>query len=387
MADGFSNPFAPLIDQINNLTAQKNSAQTAAVQLNLQERIAEQTRQGLANEYLSRADFTKNPAESLRTLGSILNNPDLVKASLDVQLKQSAFNLQRKQIEDELSRQQAEQGAKTAVGESLAAGDQAGVLRNAPLAGVLGTGAVGNIAGQQFMSPEEKKLQQLKIGESQAEIGLKNAIRRKTDVEAERLSKLPINSYDKPLTRDESITQTRGLRRETKNTQAVKDFTTIRPKVAQANAAIADIKDKLTRGVKQEASIVTFQKVLDPISVVRESEFARTVEGQGLLQRIDSAIQRAIKGGYVTDETLSALNSAINDFASIAQSYANEEVDTTRDIADKFGLDKDLVAKRFTDFPETDVKQLTNPQQSQQQAAPPATGPGRFNNYIKSNKL
>ena len=46
--------------------------------------------------------------------------------------------------------------------------------------------------------------------------------------------------------------------------------------------------------------LVTFQKILDPTSVVRESEYARSAAGVSALRRIEGAIQNFIKGGAVS---------------------------------------------------------------------------------------
>jgi hypothetical protein len=46
--------------------------------------------------------------------------------------------------------------------------------------------------------------------------------------------------------------------------------------------------------------LVTFQKILDPTSVVRESEYARSATGVSALRRIEGAIQNFIKGGAVS---------------------------------------------------------------------------------------
>lgn len=46
-----------------------------------------------------------------------------------------------------------------------------------------------------------------------------------------------------------------------------------------------------------QAVLVTFQKILDPNSVVRESEYARSPEGVSLISRIQGAVQRLSQGG------------------------------------------------------------------------------------------
>jgi hypothetical protein len=46
-----------------------------------------------------------------------------------------------------------------------------------------------------------------------------------------------------------------------------------------------------------QAVLVTFQKILDPESVVRESEYARSAEGQALMSRMQGALEKLQKGG------------------------------------------------------------------------------------------
>ncbi len=55
-------------------------------------------------------------------------------------------------------------------------------------------------------------------------------------------------------------------------------------------------------GVSDEAILVMYQKALDPGSVVREGEFARTAEGQALLSRVDTIMQSYMKGNRMTPE-------------------------------------------------------------------------------------
>ena len=46
-----------------------------------------------------------------------------------------------------------------------------------------------------------------------------------------------------------------------------------------------------------QAVLVTFQKILDPTSVVRESEYARSAAGQALLARIQGSFEKLAEGG------------------------------------------------------------------------------------------
>lgn len=57
-----------------------------------------------------------------------------------------------------------------------------------------------------------------------------------------------------------------------------------------------------------QAVLVTFQKILDPTSVVRESEYARTAAGQSMLNRIQGYADRLATGGAgLTDGEMAAM--------------------------------------------------------------------------------
>jgi len=51
------------------------------------------------------------------------------------------------------------------------------------------------------------------------------------------------------------------------------------------------------KGAVSQAVLVTFQKILDPNSVVRESEYARSAEGLGLLNRLSGMAEKISVGG------------------------------------------------------------------------------------------
>lgn len=68
-----------------------------------------------------------------------------------------------------------------------------------------------------------------------------------------------------------------------------------------------------------QAVLVTFQKILDPTSVVRESEYARSASGLSLLQRIRGAAEQVAVGG--ANMPLAELEK----FAALARQMATEQ--------------------------------------------------------------
>ena len=68
-----------------------------------------------------------------------------------------------------------------------------------------------------------------------------------------------------------------------------------------------------------QAVLVTFQKILDPASVVRESEYARSAAGQALLSRIEGAFEKVKRGGAgVPLSELEVFANLANDFVKKA---------------------------------------------------------------------
>jgi len=76
------------------------------------------------------------------------------------------------------------------------------------------------------------------------------------------------------------------------------------------------------RNAGSQAVLVTFQKILDPTSVVRESEYARTAAGQSLLSRIDGAMERLASGGAgLTDQELDGMVQTARTFLTEMQTF------------------------------------------------------------------
>jgi len=360
-------PFDPLIQQINALSAQRQSPESAALQARLMQQIQEQTRQNLASDYLATADFSKNPASSLRMLGSILNNPDLIRSSLDVQMKADAFELDKKRLQDlqaaiesgdpnKIAAQAAVSGQQGLAietlgranrerlgreyGEAVATGEKAPTLA---AAGAFGdTELLQKGARPSLMTEPEKQLEQ-------AEIDLKRSQTAENLARAKALSE----PQEKPLTAPQKANLVRQLGKDVSQSAPVKDFLEMRSQAAKVNDVLDSTQSQLNRNIKQQTVLTTFQKMLDPLSVVRESEFIRTQQMQGLVDSVISKIQSAVQGGAVTDETVRSIREAVNIIGARAQKFANEEVEKGRSRGNEFGIDNlDLIAKPYSYFPE-----------------------------------
>lgn len=94
-----------------------------------------------------------------------------------------------------------------------------------------------------------------------------------------------------------------------------------------------------------QAIITTFNKILDPTSVVRESEYDRTPAGQALIENISGRIASITQGGPgLTKESLKELVDLGNTFAINANQHIQQRNLAAREEAAFWGLNPDFVA-------------------------------------------
>jgi hypothetical protein len=108
-------------------------------------------------------------------------------------------------------------------------------------------------------------------------------------------------------------------------------------------AITADSEGKSLNPASQ-GILVTFQKILDPTSVVRESEYARSAEGLSLISQIQGAAEKLQQGG--AGMTVKELSGFVDAAKSLVENYNNEQLDTlkrTRVQAGNWGLNLDNI--------------------------------------------
>jgi len=89
-----------------------------------------------------------------------------------------------------------------------------------------------------------------------------------------------------------------------------------------------------------QAVLVTFQKILDPTSVVRESEYARTATGQSVLNRIEGYTEKLTSGGAgMTDREMAAMVETAKQFLDDMRGYSAGQRKRIQAQVNKYGLD------------------------------------------------
>jgi len=93
-----------------------------------------------------------------------------------------------------------------------------------------------------------------------------------------------------------------------------------------------------------QAVLVTFQKILDPASVVRESEYARSAQGVSVLQRMQGYAQKLAAGGAgVPDAALEEMVKTAAEFTANSRRSAEGQRKRLGAFADKYGIPHELV--------------------------------------------
>lgn len=111
-----------------------------------------------------------------------------------------------------------------------------------------------------------------------------------------------------------------------------------------------------------QAILVTFQKVLDPESVVRESEYARSPSGQSMIANLEGRFRRIQEGGPgVTPDSLKEFVETARLFHKRALSTMTAEQARVKKIAERYQLPQDLIVADMPDEePETTAPDTTD---------------------------
>lgn len=153
--------------------------------------------------------------------------------------------------------------------------------------------------------------------------------------------------YDKGVSGLKGAEHEASLRKEFDARPLVKDYNTVRLQVARMDEALDEAKDTDTFVAVDQALITIYNKMLDPTSVVRESEYARTNEDAALVNRIKAQGIRTVLGGRLTETERQAIVRMARRFADRHKELYNEDAQRYRRYAEDAGVNPDRVAKIY----------------------------------------
>ena len=120
----------------------------------------------------------------------------------------------------------------------------------------------------------------------------------------------------------------------------VKDFTEIRKRWDVMSAAMKEAETTDNFIAVDQALITTFNKITDPDSVVRESEYARTSSDLSLLNRLKGKVAKLSKGGPgLTPEDRKAISRMAEKFMKVSEKKYKERLYEYRGYLHNLGVD------------------------------------------------
>ena len=156
------------------------------------------------------------------------------------------------------------------------------------------------------------------------------------------------------LTSQYELNNVTKLRQEFINRPEVKDYVTVSTNVR----AMEGLLDKaVSSGNKEnlvavdQGLITMYNKLTDPQSVVRESEYARTPGNLPIVNRIYGAIAKVQQGGAgLTDDDRKSLVLGANIILKERGQTYNNALNEYTDLSSKYGLDPNMVTRGMKPF-------------------------------------
>lgn len=154
------------------------------------------------------------------------------------------------------------------------------------------------------------------------------------------------------------------LRKEFQDLPEIKTYNVVKNQVNSIDKVYEQaVKgDTKSRNAYDQALITIFNKVLDPTSVVRESEYARTPENQSVVNKMVGAIEKFQKGGSgLTKEDLKQLNTAAKIIANEYGGIYNQKRTAYTELAAMAGTKPEYVLKSHEEYKPFDTGTESKP--------------------------
>lgn len=157
--------------------------------------------------------------------------------------------------------------------------------------------------------------------------------------------------YETPSTGDERQERSdkilgTNLRKEFNNLQPVKDYRNIKTKMGSIETVYEESKSSKNFVAIDQALISLFNKMTDPQSVVRESEYARTGQNMPVINSVIGKMEKWLKGGAgLTGEEREAIVKVAKSLNKTYEKNFNALKKEYRGYAKDYGLNPDNVIK------------------------------------------
>lgn len=134
-----------------------------------------------------------------------------------------------------------------------------------------------------------------------------------------------------------------NLRKEFNGLQPIKDYRDVTTKFNVMGKAFDESKKTSNFTAVDQALITLYNKMTDPQSVVRESEYIRTPEDMAVMDRIKATMSRIGKGGRLEPNTRQAIMTMAEKFKATYEAQYNAIADEYRGYARQAGIEPSMV--------------------------------------------
>jgi len=193
----------------------------------------------------------------------------------------------------------------------------------------------------------EKDMEETPI--SGGDFGLLNKIAEQNRIKSESEEKIRLQEVN--IKEQERVAKlVNDIDDDIRSTKSIQDYSTIERAGANIQSAYerAINADTKSKNAADQALIISFNKMLDPGSVVRESEYARTPAGEALINQIRGRLQQLTAGGSgLTDENRKEILLMTQDLVKNAKEFAKRDVEIYRKRAEQFSVPVDLLYGGF----------------------------------------
>ena len=150
------------------------------------------------------------------------------------------------------------------------------------------------------------------------------------------------------ISKSQTATIAHNIRQELRQNPYIKDFQDVDQKYTVMQKALESSKNTKSFIAVDQALITLFNKMTDPQSVVRESEYARTPQNMSLLNRIKGKAEKIMAGGAgLTPEERQALTDMAGQFHEVYQSNYDNAITDYTDLAKNTGIPPELIGIPF----------------------------------------
>lgn len=154
------------------------------------------------------------------------------------------------------------------------------------------------------------------------------------------------NPAERPISQAEKARLKFSMRKEFEGLPVVKDHNVLMNQLGRMEKAIEESRTAKSKVAVDQALITIYNKMMDPTSVVRESEYARTPSDQALLSNLQGRATKILEGGAgLTDAERQALISMARNFGAVTREMYGMEANYFRDLARDSGIEPDTIVK------------------------------------------